>query len=190
MTTQRTSGIMTYLWPSHVRAERVWRELRDIGLALLMVAMTTVVAWALIRYFDLRRGSFIYLVPVLLAGWHLGRLPAMVAAVTGVLWSGYFFYAPFYNYFVARPAEILNFALFMAVALVTSHLANSMKRQTELARKRENQMSGLYAFSRRLPAAPTPAGIFRAIEEQPPTPLPPHGRRFRPRRQRRGVPPP
>src|SRR5262249_61074272 len=104
---------MTYLWPSHVRAERVWRELRDIGLALLMVAMTTVVAWALIRYFDLRRGSFIYLVPVLLAAWHLGRLPAMRAAVTGVRWSGAAFYAPFYNYFVARPAQILHFAFFI-----------------------------------------------------------------------------
>jgi len=156
---------MSYLWPSHVRTETVWRELRGVALALLMVAATTMVAWALIRYLDLRRGSFIYLIPVLLAAWHLGRVPALVAAVTGVLWSGYFFYAPFYNYFVARPAEILNLALFMAVALVTSHLANSMKRQTELARKRENQMSNLYAFSRRLAAAPTAADIYRAIEE-------------------------
>src|SRR5262249_57132948 len=147
MTTQRTSGIMTYLWPSHVRAERVWRELRDIGLALLMVAMTTVVAWALIRYFDLRRGSFIYLVPVLLAGWHLGRLPAMVAAVTGVLWSGYFFYAPFYNYFVARPAEILNFALFMAVALVAGPLAHSVKRANRPCRQPGKPISGISSFS-------------------------------------------
>jgi K+-sensing histidine kinase KdpD len=36
------------------------------------------------------------------------------------------------------------------VAVVTSHLANSMKTQTEIARKREMEMSNLYAFSRRL----------------------------------------
>src|SRR5262249_9621725 len=162
MNTHRSSGTMSYQWPSHVRSEALWRELRGVALALLMVAATTMVAWGLIRYLDLRRGSFIYLVPVLLAGWHLGRVPALLAAVRGVLWAGYFFYAPFYNYFVARPAEILNLALFMAVALVTSHLANSMKRQTELARKRENQMSDLYAFSRRLAAAPTEADIYRA----------------------------
>ena len=53
----------------------------------------------------------------------------------------------------------------MVVAVVTSHLANSMKRQTELARKRENEMSDLYAFSRRLAAAPSAADIYRAIEE-------------------------
>ena len=134
-------------------------------LALLMVAATTVVAYALIRYLDVRRGSVIYLLPVLLAGWHLGLIPALVAAVAGVLWSGYFFYSPFYSYFLARPTEILNLVLFMVVGVVTSHLANSMKQQTELARKRENEMSDLYAFSRRLAAAPSAAEIYLAIEE-------------------------
>lgn len=156
---------MAYQWPSALRLDAVWRELRGIAFALLMVAATTVVAWALIRYLGLRRGSVIYLLPVLLAGWHLGLVPALVAAVAGVLWSGYFFYAPFYTYFMARPAEITNLVLFMIVALVTSHLANSMKRQAELARRRENQMCDLYAFSRRLAVAPTAADIYQAIEE-------------------------
>src|SRR6266705_4882831 len=120
---------MAYQWRSTSRPETIWRELRGVALALLMVAATTVVAWALINYLDVRRGSVIYLLPVLLAGWHLGLVPALVAAVAGVLWSGYLFYSPFYNYYVARPGEILNLVLFMVVAVVTSHLANSMKRQ-------------------------------------------------------------
>ena len=120
---------------------------------------------ALVRYLDIRRGSVIYLIPVLLAGWHLGLVPALVAAAAGVLWSGYLFYSPYYSYFFARPFEILNLALFMIVAVVTSHLANSMKRQTEIARKRENEMSDLYAFSRRLAAAPSAADIYLAIEQ-------------------------
>jgi two-component system, OmpR family, sensor histidine kinase KdpD len=156
---------MAYQWRSALRADAIMRELRGVAIALLMVAATTVVAWGLIRYLDVRRGSPIYLIPVLLAGWHLGRIPALAAAIAGVLWSGYFFYSPFYTYFVARPAEMINLTLFMIVALVTSHLANSMKQQAELARKRENQMSDLYAFSRQLAAAPTGADIYRAIEE-------------------------
>jgi two-component system, OmpR family, sensor histidine kinase KdpD len=55
--------------------------------------------------------------------------------------------------------------LFMVVAVVTSHLANSMKRQTELARRREREMGNLYAFSRRLAAASSARDIYRAIEE-------------------------
>src|SRR4051812_31724095 len=72
----------------------VKRELRGIALALLMVLAMTVVAYVLVSFFEIRRGSVIYLIPVLLAGWHLGLIPALVAAVAGVLWSGYFFYFP------------------------------------------------------------------------------------------------
>src|SRR5438552_5513260 len=145
--------------------ERVRRELRGSVIALAMVAVTTVVVYALTYYLDVRRGSVIYLLPVLLAGWHLGLIPALVAAVAGVLWSGYFFFSPYYTYYLSRPNEILNLLLFMVVAVVTSHLANSMKRQTELARKREKEMSDLYAFSRRLATVSSAADIYLAIEE-------------------------
>jgi two-component system sensor histidine kinase KdpD len=144
---------------------RLRRELRGIVLALLLVAATTIIAFALIQYLNVRRGSVLFLLPVLLAGWHLGLVPALVAAVAGVLWSGYLYYSPFYGYFLSRPTEILNLLLFMVVGIVTSHLANRMKQQTELAKKRENEMSDLYAFSRRLAAAPSAAEIYLAIEE-------------------------
>ncbi|MPZ39123.1 MAG: DUF4118 domain-containing protein [Rhizobiales bacterium] len=146
-------------------ALRIRHELRGIILALLMVAATTVVAYALYRFLGVRRGSSLYLLPVMLAGWHLGLIPALVAAVAGVLWSGYFYFSPLYAYFVARPTEILNLVLFMVVGLVTSHLANLAKQHAELARKRENEMSDLYAFSRRIAAAPSAAEIYFAIEE-------------------------
>lgn len=147
-----------------VKAETIRRELRGIALALLMVAATTIIAYGLVQTLEIRRGSVIYLLPVLLAGWHLGLIPALVAAVAGVLWSGYLFFSPFYTYFVARPNEILNLVLFMVVAVVTSHLANSMKRQTEIARRRENEMSDLYAFSRQLGGARSAEDIYAAIE--------------------------
>jgi two-component system, OmpR family, sensor histidine kinase KdpD len=141
------------------------RELRGSAIALVMVAATTLVTVVLTQYLDVRRGSVIYLLPVLLAGWHLGLVPALVAAVAGVLWSGYFFFSPYYSYYLARPNEILNLLLFMVVAVVTSHLANSMKQQTELARRREKETSDLYAFSRRLAASSSAADIYLAIEE-------------------------
>src|SRR5262245_7455385 len=145
--------------------DAVRRELRGIVIALVLVAATALVSFLLIRYLDVRRGSVIFLLPVLLAGWHLGLIPALVAAVAGVLWSGYFFFSPYYSYYLSRPNEILNLALFMIVAVVVSHLANSMKRQTEIARKRENEVSDLYAFSRRLAAAHSADEIYTAIEE-------------------------
>jgi two-component system sensor histidine kinase KdpD len=82
-----------------------------------------------------------------------------------VLWSGYFFFSPYYTFYLARPNEILNLVLFMVVAVVTSHLANSMKKQTEIARRREKETSDLYAFSRRLAGVSSAADIYLAIEE-------------------------
>jgi two-component system sensor histidine kinase KdpD len=139
-------------------------ELRGIAIALLLVAAMTVVAFVLRNYVGVLRGSVLYLIPVMVAGYQFGVIPALVAAVAGVLWSGYLFFAPQYSFYIARPQEIINLVLFMLVALVVSHLANSAKRQTMIARKREREMSDLYAFSRRLAAAPTAADIFTAIQ--------------------------
>jgi len=143
-----------------MRIETIKREVRGIVLALLLVAATTVVVDSLVTYMGIRRGSVIYLLAVLVSGWRFGLLPAMLAAVAGVLSSAYLFYSP-----NNQRSEFLDLALFLIVALVASHVANSMKRQTELARKREKEMSDLYAFSRRLAAAPAAPEIYRAIED-------------------------
>src|ERR1700730_16465782 len=148
-----------------IRLDRLRRELRGSIIALLMGGATTLIVYVLTLSLESRRGSAVYLLPVLLAGWHLGLVPALVAAVAGVLWSGYFFFSPYYSFYLARPNEILNLLLFMVVAVVTSHLANSMKKHTEVARKSEKDMSDLYAFSRRLASSSSAADIYLAIEE-------------------------
>jgi two-component system sensor histidine kinase KdpD len=143
-----------------MRIETIKREVRGVVLALLLVAATSLVVNLLVEYLGIRRGSVIYLLAVLVSGWRFGLLPAMAAAIVGVLGSGYLFYSP-----NNQRSEYLDLALFLIVALVASHVANSMKRQTELARKREKEMGDLYAFSRRLAAAPSAAEIYRAIED-------------------------
>ncbi len=143
-----------------MRIETIKREVRGIVLALLLVAATTVIVDSLVTYLGIRRGSVIYLLAVLVAGWRFGLLPALASAVAGVFASAVLFYSP-----NTQRSELLDLALFLIVALVASHVANSMKRQTEIARKREKEMSDLYAFSRRLAAAPSAADIYRAIED-------------------------
>jgi two-component system sensor histidine kinase KdpD len=140
------------------------RELRGIVIALLLIAVTTAVAVLLRHYFGILRGAVLYLVPVMLAGYYLGVVPALVTAVAGVILSGYLYFAQLYSFQVASPQEALNLVLYMVVAVVVSHLSNAARRQTTIARKREQEMSDLYAFSRRLAAAPSAAEIFVAIQ--------------------------
>src|SRR5262249_3770651 len=145
--------------------ERLRRELRGSVIALGMVAVTTVVVYALTQSLEVRRGSVLYLLPVLLAGWHLGLIPALVAAVPGGLWAGYFFFSPHYSFYLARPHEILNLVLFMVVAGETSHLATAVKKPTEISPDREKRECDLYAFSRRVAGASSAADIYLAIQE-------------------------
>src|ERR1700722_8055666 len=143
-----------------MRLETIKREARGIALAVLLVLGTTLIADGLVYFLGIRRGSVIYLLAVLVSGWRFGLLPAIVAALAGVLGSGGLFYTP-----NTQRSALLDLALCLIVALVASHVANSMKQQTDLARKREREMSDLYAFSRRLAAAPSAAEIYRAIED-------------------------
>ena len=133
-------------------------------ISLLLVALTTVVALLLRHYLGILRGAVLYLVPVMIAGYQFGVIPALVSAVAGVVLSGYVYFAQLYSFKVASPQEALNLVLFMVVAVFVSHLANQAKRHTTIARKREQEMSDLYAFSRRLAAAPSAAEIFVAIQ--------------------------
>src|SRR6516225_561521 len=145
---------------ARMQVDTIKRELRGIALALVFIGVTTLLADGLVHYAGIRRGTVIYLLTVLICGWQLGLVPALVAAIAGVLGSAILFYNP-----NASPSELLDLALFLIVALVASHVANSMKQTTELARKREREMTDLYAFSRRLAAAPGAAEIYRAIED-------------------------
>ncbi len=140
------------------------RELRGIAVALVLVVLTTAVAILLRQYLGIHRGSVLYLIPVMLLGYNYGVIPALLVAVCGIVISGYLFFAQFYSLRLASPQEALNFLLFTIVAVVVSHLSSQAKGHITIARKREREMSDLYAFSRRLAGASSAAEIFVAIQ--------------------------
>jgi two-component system, OmpR family, sensor histidine kinase KdpD len=141
------------------------RELHGIAVTLLLVLATTIVALFLRHYVGILRGAVLYLVPVMIAAYQYGVISAMTAAIAGVLMSGWIYFAQLYKFKVAEPQEILNLILYLVVAIFVSHLATQAKRHTTIARKREREMSDLYAFSRRLAAAPSAGDIFVGIQD-------------------------
>lgn len=140
------------------------RGLRGIGAAMVWVVVTTVVAILLQQYLGIHRGAALYLVPVMLLGYNYGVVPALFVAVCGIVISGYLFFAQFYSVEAASPQEALTFILFTIVAVVVSHLSGQAKAHITIARKREREMSDLYAFSRRLAGASSAAEIFSGIQ--------------------------
>src|SRR5471030_2006670 len=148
-----------------LKFEFIRKELPGVLITLALVGGLTVVLFTMVWQFGLEHGSVVYLLPVLIAATRWGIVPAIVAAICGVLASAFFFYPPLYSFRITNPQEVVNLILFIFVAVVVSQLATRLKRQLEMARQREIDLRDLYAFSRRLAVAFDVSDIHAAIED-------------------------
>src|SRR5208283_2444025 len=148
-----------------VKSDGIRKELPGVCMTLGLVAILTLVLFAMVWGLGLEHGSVVYLIPVVIAATRWGIVQAIVAAVCGLLASAFFFYSPLYSFRITNPQEVLNLILFIFVAIVVSQLATQLKRQLETARQREIDLRDLYAFSRRLAVAFDVSDIHAAIED-------------------------
>jgi two-component system sensor histidine kinase KdpD len=114
------------------------RNLAPVLVALALTAAMTVGLAALTSAVKLDHVSIVYLIPVLIAAVRWGVVPAMVAALAGIAASAFFFYPPIFDFRVSDPQQVIDLVLFLIVAVVTSHLAVSLRsREDELRMRRE-----------------------------------------------------
>ena len=132
--------------------------------ALILVTGVTLILEALKAFVSLPPIVITYLIPVLIAAIRWGFLSAMVATIAGAASAAFFFYQPTHTLLVEDPARRLGLLLFAIIAVVAAHLAVRMRRESEIVRKREKEISDLYAFSRRLAGSHSTADIFDAIQ--------------------------
>jgi two-component system sensor histidine kinase KdpD len=132
---------------------------------LALVGMVTGVLLSATGIVRLEHVSIVYLVPVLIAATCWGTLPAVVSAMAGIAASAFFFYPPLYDLRVSNPQHVVDLCLFISVALVTSHLAERTRAHVRAIQEREEEMRGLYAFSRRLAVASTAQDILSAVRD-------------------------
>ena len=140
------------------RPGRGTQLLRYLG-ALLLVAAATVLSSLITLEISPTNLLMLYLLVVVLAAVYLGRGPAILASVLGVLAFDYFFVPPVLTLSVADAEYLLSFASFLIVGVVISYLTAQVREQAEAAQRREAETSALYALSRDLAIA----GDFQAI---------------------------
>jgi len=133
--------------------------------ALVLVISITVILELIKNFFELPPIIITYLIPVLIAALRWGYVAALVAMVTGAASAAFFFYRPVHTFYVEDPARRLGILIFAVVAMVAAHLAVRMRRESEIVRKREKEISDLYAFSRRLAGSHSTSDIFDAIQK-------------------------
>ena len=91
--------------------------------------------------------SAVYLLLVLWLGARWGRGPAVAGSIAAFLLYDFFFVPPVGTFAVRGPAELLELVVLLAVALVTSQLAASLRRAQGTAEAMASDTRALYGLA-------------------------------------------
>jgi two-component system sensor histidine kinase KdpD len=101
----------------------------------------------------------LYLPAVLAAAVLAGLGPALLAAFASALAYNYYFTTPRLTFQIDNPNDIVTVAVLFAVAVVTSHLAASIRRQAQVATAHAARNATIAGLARRLLSCTTEADI-------------------------------
>ena len=134
------------------------------GVAL--VALASIIAFALNRYSTGADLAMIFLASVLGAGVAYGLRPALATAALAIVTYNYLFLEPRFSLTILHATDVFTFAIFIAVAGVTGWLSGRVRDQAQLSSQRASAVTALLAASRRLSAASTQDETAQALAEQ------------------------
>ncbi|HRJ70774.1 MAG TPA: DUF4118 domain-containing protein, partial [Terrimicrobiaceae bacterium] len=122
--------------------------LRECGIAVLIVLCTTVLGLMVRPHVGYMAVGLVYLLSVLLGSMFLSRWPILLAgALTALAWN-FLFISPYGTFYISNLHDVILFGLYFAVALVMGHLNTRLRQRERAERRREEQATALYQFSR------------------------------------------
>lgn len=125
-------------------------QLRGYAEASLMVAVATLVGLAFAPRWGNSAVDLLYLPAVLGAAVLAGLRPALFAALASALAYNFFFTAPHLTFRMEDPNDIVTVVVLFAVAVVTSQLAASVRRQARIADAHAARNATIAGLARRL----------------------------------------
>lgn len=139
---------------------------RGMASAVLIVAATAVVAYAVDRFAPAADLAMVFLLSVLASGLLFGLWPALLAAAAAAFVYNFFFLAPRLTIWIGRPSDLFTFAVFFLVALTTGWLTGRVRDQSRAVSRRAAAVAALLSASRRLSGAATRIDATLALAEQ------------------------
>jgi two-component system, OmpR family, sensor histidine kinase KdpD len=120
--------------------------------SLLLVIAATIVGRLFVGQIEATNLVMLYLLIVVIAAVYLGRGPAILASILGVLAFDFFFVLPYFNFAVSDTQYLITFIALFLVGVVISQLTVRAREQAEAAQQREAETAELYDLSRDLAA--------------------------------------
>jgi len=141
------------------RAARVSPQGEYIWAGLVVVACAAI-SFPLFSLLSVTDVAMIFLLGVVFVASRYGRGPSVFASLLSIASFDFLFVPPRFTFAVSDVRYILTFAVMLAAALVASHLTLRIRAQAQTARDRERRTGAVYAMSRALAAARTPADLI------------------------------
>ena len=126
----------------------------------LIVAACAAISFPLLTLLSVTDVAMIFLLGVVFVASRCGRGPSVFASLLSIASFDFLFVPPRFTFAVSDARYVLTFAVMLAAALVASHLTLRVRAQAQTARDRERRTGAVYAMSRALAAARTPADLI------------------------------
>jgi two-component system sensor histidine kinase KdpD len=125
-------------------------EWKTYFFSFLIIGFTVVVCLSIRPFIEAINIPMIFIIPVVLTSLLFGRKAGILSSILAVASFDFFFVPPFYTFNVADVRFIPTFFVLFIVGIITSLLADTVKRQVAYTRQREEFISTLYDLSRDL----------------------------------------
>lgn len=136
-----------------------------VGLAVALVALTTVVVAILEQGTSIPDASAVYLVPVVIVGSVAGTAAALGTAALAFLVYDLLFTDPRFSLVVSDSSELLNLVVVLVVAIAIGRLAALGRERAAEADRRATEATGLFAVSRLLATTDRTEAVVTPIVE-------------------------
>jgi two-component system, OmpR family, sensor histidine kinase KdpD len=136
------------------------QPIRSWFVVLLLLAAATAGGFLLDQHVSLTSQAMLYVLAVVIASYTLRWLPSVVCAVSAVTAFNFFFVPPRWTFEVDSREHLIALFTMLLVALVISHLAAALRRETEAAHRNEERARQLQALATELSGAATPQEVL------------------------------
>jgi two-component system sensor histidine kinase KdpD len=123
---------------------------RPLSVSLLSTGLTLIVSLLIWPFLEAINIPMIFIIPIVFSGLIAGKKGGILASVMAVLFFDFFFVPPYFTFHVADLRFIPTFIVLFIVGIITSFLADTIKKQVEYTRQREEFIASLYDFSKDL----------------------------------------
>ena len=173
----RSAGsIDIYVVPAERAAEKppVWLDwrpaqvspAREYAEVFALLAALTAVGWFIVPHSGYVAVGLFYLLAVIILSLRVGPGPVFVAGVVSALTWDYLFIPPVFTFTIGRFEDMLLFATYFAVALITGQLTARVRAQERNERMREDRATALFHLTQALSAARTlDDAVFAALRQ-------------------------